>query len=308
LLHKLATPIAVALPLPISPDEHLAAVNTGREIMLWNITGGFLVTSISDRMQHPVALAYSPDGRLLAVGGSEKEAFRLWHLHTRHFIGGLKLPNARVHSLSFSPDGQSIALSCDNTAMICKTKQLLDEKVETVGALSNAQAQRLWKEIKESVGPTAYEAMRRLETADAKTIRLLMANYRTLPQVDDEKVASLIDKLDDDDFRTREAASNELARLGADIAPELYTALNGSTSPEKRARLAKVLKSIGGADSARVSGHLIGLRVIEILESQGSVEARAALKELAYGKFSKSLKQEAKAALSRLKLGNTNPD
>src|SRR5207249_3590376 len=110
-------------------------------------------------------------------------------------------------------------------------------------------------------------------------------------------IAKWIADLDNDDFETREKASDALANLPeADAA--LKKALEGKPSLEMRRRIEAILD---GRKPGTVNPEQVReTRAIEALELVGSPEARQLLEKLATGPEAAPLTQEAKAALERL--------
>src|SRR5688572_2133192 len=54
------------------------------------------------------AVAFSPDGKLLASGGFDN-TIKLWHVETARELRTLYGHSFRIHSVAFSPDGRIIA-------------------------------------------------------------------------------------------------------------------------------------------------------------------------------------------------------
>ncbi len=94
-----------------------------------------------------------------------------------------------------------------------------------------------------------------------------------------DRIRNLIERLDDEAFKTREMASKELACIGIDAIPALCKAMARSHSPEARRRIAEILKEIdyrlqnGGANS-------VGWRIFHTISRQHSVEANRVYRRL----------------------------
>ena len=140
-----------AITLAFSPDgTRIAAGNLDTTIQIWDTTSGeeltVLQTSIKDSNMwflsrgngkdivnnpmkeqgnaRPSALAFSPDGSLLACG-SEDSTIKLWHTITGELIATFTGHLSDVYRVTFSPDGNILAsVSSDGTARLWDVKTM----------------------------------------------------------------------------------------------------------------------------------------------------------------------------------------
>jgi len=166
--------------------------------------------------------------------------------------------------------------------------------------LSANDLEGLWADLAAADGGTAYGAILTLVTAPDQAAALLRAKAPSL-SAPYERVARLLAELDDDDFAVRQTASDELGKLGESVRPLLRQALEQHLSAEVRKRLEKVLEQKLGEGDASFGRELMrGTRVVDVLETIGTSEARTVLKALAKGNAKSQLTQEAAAALKRV--------
>ena len=100
----------VVLRVAFSPDSRQLATVTSKGAQVWDVATGrelLRVRHPGDRKVKVQSIAFSPDGRWLATGGTDWTA-RVWHVATGkergRFIGG-----KWVKSIAFSPDGRWLA-------------------------------------------------------------------------------------------------------------------------------------------------------------------------------------------------------
>src|SRR5207249_2862260 len=102
---------------------------------------------------------------------------------------------------------------------------------------------------------------------------------KPVPAVDAKRVERLIDDLDN--FVSREAAAERLARLGETVVPQLRKALEGVPTAEARRSLLTLLDKAEAASTSPEG--LRARRAVRALESIATPEAQRLLKELATG-------------------------
>lgn len=290
-------------PPAFSPDGRtLAVIETG-EVTLWEVASG----QSRGRLKGPMwahGLAFSPNGRFLAVGTYPEAPVALWDLSASRMVGQLRKDVGHVDSLAFSPDGSRLALAgyfptillCD-VAELCGKKKL--EEIAKATEPSADELEGLWAELSGTDGVRAYRAVRQLGLSGARGAAFLKARLKSNQPPDEQRFARLIADLDDDKFTTREKASAELEKLGSRAEPALRRTLEGTVSAEVRSRVQRLLERFGPRQE-QTPPELVRLRIVEALEANGSREARQVLAELAKEATDTELAREAKASLQRL--------
>ncbi|BAY20217.1 WD-40 repeat protein (plasmid) [Anabaenopsis circularis NIES-21] len=132
-----------------SPDgKILASGSDDKTIKLWNVETGKEIYTLSGHDDPVKSVSFSPDGNTLASGSGlvaepspgTDNTIKLWNVETRTEIRTLKGHNDAVTSLSFSPDGKTLASgSNDKTIKLwhlpdLEVEPLLERSCAFVGA------------------------------------------------------------------------------------------------------------------------------------------------------------------------------
>jgi hypothetical protein len=260
---------------------------------------GALARLSTVRLRHPggvVALAYSPDGRVLATGGSEGTV-GLWDLATGKELRKLKGHDGAVLALAFSADGRRlISGGRDTTALIWDVAGALPE--EPAARPDAADVKQLWVTLASPDGMAALQAVHRLARVPAQALASLRDHLGKRPAAEREQLARLLADLDADSFAKREAASAELARLGKLAEAGLKRVLEKNPSAEARKRAEALLRKLD--DRLMSPATLQAVRALEVLELIATPEARKLIAALAENSAEARVSEEARAALARL--------
>ncbi len=93
-------------PSAQSPDKRHAAFAEDRTIKIIDGRTQRVIRSMAGHTARVTALAFSPDGKLLASGGADR-SIGVWDVRTGRMLLRLKVASA-VTGVSFSPDGRTL--------------------------------------------------------------------------------------------------------------------------------------------------------------------------------------------------------
>jgi len=112
-----AAPVLTALD--ISPDGSLIAVSGYHETLLHKADGSGLVARLVGQSERIASVAFSPDGKLLAVAGGSPGRLgelQVWDVEKRELKYAVAVTFDTIFGCSWSVDGTKIAFGCtDNT-------------------------------------------------------------------------------------------------------------------------------------------------------------------------------------------------
>jgi hypothetical protein len=260
----------------------------GSTVRLWDAGTGEELAELDGRG----CLAFAPDGRTLASRGEGDEVV-LWEVAT----GKLRRRFAAhdVACLAFSADGRLLASGGRDTLVMA-----WDVTGRRGSPPAAEDLEALWDRLAGEDAGAAHDAVWRLAAVPGRSLPFLGRRLPVLSETIRRRLPRLLAELDDDRFAVREQATRELAGLGRAAEGELRRCLEGAPSVEVRRRVLDLLGKVPPPDP-RVDPELRrGLRLVEALEHAGTPAARQALAEVVARGVQDRLRQEAKASLARL--------
>jgi WD40 repeat protein len=79
--------------------------------VLWDVPGARKIATLQGFLQGASSVAFSPDGRRLAIGSDGNEAVKLWDLASLQELLTLEGQGSGFNSVTFSPDGNALGSS-----------------------------------------------------------------------------------------------------------------------------------------------------------------------------------------------------
>jgi HEAT repeat protein len=279
-------------PFALSPNRKLLACGAD----VWRLADGTRLRRLSEKVD-ATSVAFSPDGRLLA-GGTKDGRIEVWELSTGKEVLAFRAGDVTVVSLTFAANGLRIDCGLeDSTELVW---DVIGKTLEP-GArqeLTAKDLEKLWADLAHVDARIAFKAGCTLIAAPQQAVPFLQKNVDPVIPVTPQRLAQLIAELGNIRYKTREAASRELEKLGREAEPALQRALKDDLENEVRERINALLPKIHAqllpAREARL------LRSLLILETIGTPEAAQALKTLGQRDFPPEFAAEIRDTLTRV--------
>ena len=178
-------------------------------------------------------------------------------------------------------------------------------KIPLKAPLPEKRLAELWQDLGNRDVAVAQRAIRTLVAGRKDSVAYVADRLRARPLSASEKpIVKLIANLDDNRFKVREEATQELQKLGERAVPFLEAAAHEGTSLEVRRRAGLLLKGRHLDDSGLTTEQARLLRGIRVLEWSATPQARQALERAAGGLLEAAgLTDEARRALQRMPTG-----
>jgi len=110
----------VLTSLDFSPDVTLLAVSGDHEVLVYKADGSALVARLVGLSERIQAVAFSPDGKLLAVAAGSPYRFgelQVWNVAEKKLHFALTVTADTTFGVSWSPDGTRIAFGCADNSL-----------------------------------------------------------------------------------------------------------------------------------------------------------------------------------------------
>lgn len=291
-------------PLAFSPDGRLLISNNSNNkrtikdgqskamLQLWETATAAEVLSLPGADINN-RVAFSPDGRLLALTGAAQQ-IRIYDLARRREQQRFQGFDAAVTWLAFSPDGQRLISGLsDSTLLIWEVAAPAPP-----GKLDAVSAARAWDDLSGNDAARAFRARGALAAAPDAALPLLTKRLHPAQPADPQRLRRLLTDLESEQFAVRDKAQKELENLGDLAEQALRQTLAHKPTLEVRRRVQTVLERLHGPLTRPEL--LQALRAVAVLEDIGTPEARRLLKELAQGAPEARLTREARESLRRI--------
>jgi hypothetical protein len=240
------------------------------------------------------ALAFSPDGRMLAAGCSDG-AVRRFDLRSGRELTPLTGQSSPIVALCWTPNGKRIlSYGLDGRLSAWPARAGVQWQPKA-GPLAGEALEGLWDVLRGDDPLDLFGCVQTLAASPSETVPFLRKRLSPVPKADEERINRLITDLQKGDYNTRKRAVIQLRKIGSAAAPALRRAQGRVGYDPVLQRLLFEFDNL-----APPAEQVRAVRALRVLERIGNAEAGKLLKELAGGAAEAALTVQAKAALDRL--------
>jgi WD40 repeat protein len=240
--------------------------------------------------------AFSPDGQWLAQADGDC-VVHVWDILTGKELAAFKGHTLPVKDVAFAPDGKTLAsASSDSTALLWDVSKL-GRPAPPARALQPGDLEKGWQALADDDAQAAWAKMADLVAASNQTVLFLQDRVKPAVAIGGKSVEELIRQVDNEQFKVRARAIDELLKIGDPLMPALNKALAANPPLETRRRLEDLRSKLTGL--VLQGERLRASRAVEVLELIGTPQARAVLQALADGAPGALVTVNAQAALKR---------
>ena len=227
-----------------SPDGKLLATACWDKLVrVWDHATGTEKVTCTGHTDRIFCVFFSRDGKSLLSAGGEDGA-KLWDAATGAEKRAIKQPGSYVYWTRFSPDGAWVLIGDNHATLRVYNAESGQLRVRT----GNIPAPRQF----------AYSpSMKTLAVAGyfGRDVWLIDLSFDPPAEKDLARIRTLLVKLDDDSYDTREEASKELLQVGFIAEAELQRAAKESKSVEVRIRARRLRQEVLSTPRAKLHGH-----------------------------------------------------
>jgi len=288
------------LSVAFAPDGQTVASSSRDQSIIWyDVIARHQLLRVQTYDGPIPAIAFSPDGKVLA-SGSKDQKIHFWDTYTGKDIYQVAGVKGLVTGLAFSKDGKTLTAGGDDgSAAAWDVEGLLKVAGPHKEDLAAKDLVRLWNELASDEEPVTYRALQTLTANPKRSVEFLSGRLKAPMALDSDKIAKLLTDLANEDFATREKATEELLVGGELVEKALRNALkNKPLTVEAKRRIEQVLSVM--EDRPKESEAQRRQMALEVLERIGTGEAKDILKTFAGGPAEADITKEGKASLERL--------